>query len=609
MNDFLSALAERVLVCDGAMGTMLHASGIPLDRPLPELNLSDPGLVRAVHDGYLAAGADVIQTNTFGASSLRLGVHGLAGSAVEVNRAGARIALEASAAAGRPVFVAGSVSPAVTVGQRGRVDRADREASIRQQVETLAEGGVDLLIFETFGYLAEMVEAVRAASAICGLPLVAQMTFAEDGRTLGGESPRTVAETLSELPVAIVGTNCTLGPQGLLRVVTELSRCTPLPLSAQPNAGVPRMVGGRRFQYSVDADYFARHTQSYVDAGAVLVGGCCGTTPEHIRAAAEVAAGARPPARRHVRVAVPVARPEPPPVEAVHGGLAEQLAAGRFVVAVEIAPPVGGGAEHATAEVMRLRGHGVSLFAIAPAASARAQMSPLSLGLHVQQRLQVEVIPSVTTWDKSIMTLQADLLGAHALGVGSVICRTGSPPLRGDYPNVDGIWEVDSVGLIELLDGLNRGRDSNGLVLDAATSFCVGARCNPGAPDLPAELARTLAKIGAGARFLVTRPVYQLDGLRQVIAAMGERRVPVLLGVRPLGSFSEAEELRHEVPDVTIPEAALEAMRLAGDGEREAGLRLAEELLAEARDLVDGVVLSVADGSPAALDRLLRAAR
>jgi len=611
MTDFVEALSERVLVCDGAMGTMLHASGISLDRPLPELNLSDPRLVRAIHDSYLAAGADVIQTNTFGASAVRLAVHGLGGQTAAINRAGARIARDAADAAGRPVFVAGSVSPAVTVGQRGRVGADARAEAVREQVEALVEGGVDLLIFETFGYLGEMVEAVRAAAARCRLPLVAQMTFAEDGQTLGGESPREVAAALAELPLAIVGTNCTLGPQGLLRVVRELSRYTSRPLSAQPNAGVPRLAGGRRFQYSVDAEYFARHIRRYVEAGAVLVGGCCGTTPEHIRAAAEVAGGLAPAERgRPARTAPSAPEPQPAAPETADDGLAEQLAAGRFVVAVEVAPPVGGGAELATAEVTRVRAQGVHLFSVAPAASARAQMSPLSLALHLQQRLRVETVLGVTTWDKSIMTLQADLLGAHALGIRAVICRTGSPPLRGDYPNVDGIWDVDSVGLIELLDGLNRGRDCNGLVLEAATSFCVGARCNPGGPDHEAELARTRAKVDAGAQFLVTRPVYELDGLRRLLDGLtaAGRRVPVLLGVRPLRGFAEAEFLRHEVPDVTIPESALDAVRRAGDDEAEAGLALVEELLEGARGLIDGVVLSAPEGTPAALERLLLAA-
>ena len=291
---FTDALAQRVLVCDGAMGTMLHAAGISLDRALTELNLSNPGLVRAVHDSYVAAGADVIQTNTFGASSLRLAVHGYADRTREINLAGARIALEAKAAGGRQVLVAGSVSPAASAGHRGQVSASDRVEALRQQVEALVEGGVELLVFETFGHLGEMVEAVEVARKLCRLPIVAQMTFADDGRTFGGESPGEVAAALGELPVTVIGTNCTLGPQGLLSVLRELSRHTALPLSAQPNAGVPRRVGGRNFRYTVDSEYFAQYARRYVEAGAALVGGCCGTTPEHIRAAAQVTTGLTP---------------------------------------------------------------------------------------------------------------------------------------------------------------------------------------------------------------------------------------------------------------------------------------------------------------------------
>jgi methionine synthase / methylenetetrahydrofolate reductase(NADPH) len=608
----LAALIERqVVVCDGAMGTMLHAAGISLDRSLPELNLSNPELVRAIHDSYLAAGADVIQTNTFAGSSLRLAAHGWGELARDINLAGARIALEARAAAARPVLVAGSISPAAAPGQRVLVDAAARVASVRQQVQALVEGGVDLLIFETFGYLAEMVEAVEVAAAVCRLPIVAQMTFSDDGQTLGGESPREVALALARLPVTIVGTNCTLGPQGVLGVVRELGRHTDLPLSAQPNAGVPRMVGGRRFQYTSDSDYFARYARRCAEAGAVLVGGCCGTTPDHIRAAAAAVADLAP--ARRVRAPAPreqPARPLPPGEAegADPGSLGEQLAARRFVVAVEVTTPIGGRPEQATERVANLRDRGVRLFAIAPSGSARAQMSPMSLALHLQQRVQVESVLTVTTWDKSIMTLQADLLGAHALGIRSVICRTGSPPLRGDYPNVDGIWEVDSLGLIQLLAGLNHGRDCNGLVLEAATSFCIGAGCNPGATDLEAELQRTRAKVEAGVQFLVTQPLHELGALRRLLDGLGERRVPVLLTVRPFRSYGEAEYLQHEVPDVTVPDAVLEALRRAGDQEGQVGLQLAEELLAAARPLVDGVVLSAPAGSEAALERLLGAA-
>jgi homocysteine S-methyltransferase len=410
---------------------------------------------------------------------------------------------------------------------------------------------------------------------------------------------------LGELPVTAVGTNCTLGPQGLLGVLREMSRHTRLPLSAQPNAGVPRMVGGRHFRYTVDAEYFARYTRRYVETGATLVGGCCGTTPDHIRAAARVAADLAPVFRG--RAASSPAPEGEVSAAGEYGGLPEQLAARRFVVAVEVRPPVGGGVEQVTAEVASLRGRGVSLFSIAPSRSARAQLSPMSLALHLRQSMALDTVLAVTTWDKNIMALQADLLGVHALGVRGVICQTGSPPLRGDYPNVDGIWDVDSVGLIQLLDGLNRGRDCDGFVLEAATSFCIGGRFNPSAQDFDAELARTRAKIRAGAQFLVTRPLHELDSLRRMLDALEDLRVPVLLASTPLRSFSEAEYLRHEVPDSAMPDSVLEAMRAAGDHEAETGLELAETLLREGRDLVDGVLLSLPDNSVAILDRLLRA--
>jgi methionine synthase / methylenetetrahydrofolate reductase(NADPH) len=607
-ESFEQSLADRVLVCDGAMGTMLHAAGMSLDQALPELNLSNPGLVRAVHDSYVAAGADVIQTNTFGANRLRLGLHGVADRVREINQAGARIALAAAAAAGasgRRVFVAGSVSPAPPVGRRGQVGRPQRVEALREQVEALLEGGVELLILETFGYLDEVVEGVVTVRELTDRPIVAQLTFADDGRTMGGETPREVAAALGALPVSVLGSNCTLGPQALLGVMRELSRHTARPLSAQPNAGLPRMVGGRHFRYTADADYFARYARRYVEVGAALVGGCCGTTPDHIRAAAQAIGDLGPSPRR--------LRPTGPPAtldvgyDAEAGELPDQLARRRFVLAVEIRPPVGGGVEQPTADVAGLRRSGVELFSVAPSRSARAQLSPMSMALHLKQHLNVETILTATTWDKNIMTLQADLLGAHALGVRSIVCQTGSPPLRGDYPNVDGIWDVDSVGLIQLLDGLNHGRDCDGLVLEAPTSFCIGARFNPGSPDFGTELARTRAKIEAGAQFLVTHPLHELEGLRRMVEGLAGGRVPVLLAVAPLRSFSDAEFLRHEVPDAAIPGRVLEAMRGAGDREAETGLDLAEELLRSARGLVDGVVLSVPDNSVAVFERLLAA--
>jgi methionine synthase / methylenetetrahydrofolate reductase(NADPH) len=599
MTDFASALQESVLVCDGAIGTMLHAAGNSLDRALPELNLSNAELVSTIHESYLSAGVDIIQTNTFGASKFRLTEHGSAGPVRDINLAGVRIAREAQAKAGRRVFVAGSVSPAVTAHQRPQVSPAQRVAAIREQVAALAEGGVDVLILETFGYLDELAEAVATAVEITGTPIIAQATFTPDGCTLGGETPHEVASVLSRLPIAALGTNCTLGPQHTLTVVAELARYTVLPVSAQPNAGLPRRVHGRRFEYHIDGDYFARYARRYAEAGASLIGGCCGTTPTHLRAAVERVAALRPP-RQPNHPATPTVAP------ADQGGLAEQLARGRFVVAAEIAPPPGGAGDEAVDAAEALRARGVDQFLVSPRQSARAHLSSVNLALQLRQRLGTDAIATVTTWDKTIMALQADLLGAHALGMRTVVCATGNPPLRGDYPNVDGIWEVDSVGLVELLAGLNAGRDSDGLTLATKTSFHIGARFNPAAPDVAAEVARTRAKLRAGAQFLITRPVYELEGFRRMAAELDGSGVPVLLALAPLRSFDEADFLAHEVPGMTIPGGTLRALERAGEGAAAVGLDLAAGLASQARSLAQGVVLGY-NGDLAALERLRRA--
>jgi methionine synthase / methylenetetrahydrofolate reductase(NADPH) len=611
MTDLETSLRQRVLICDGAMGTMLHAAGNSLDRALPELNLSNAGLVSTIHESYLSAGADVILTNTFGANRLRLADQGFGEMVREINLAGARIAARAREGAGRQVFVAGSVSPAVTASQRRRVARAQRVDAIREQVEALAEGGVDALILETFGYLDELAEAVSVAADVSGLPIIAQATFASDGRTLGGESPREVASALSGLPIAVVGTNCTLGPQGVLSVVEALVPHTTLPVSAQPNAGLPRRVAGRRFEYNVDGPYFARYARRLVEAGAALVGGCCGTTPAQIQAAAREISGMSPAGALRPSAAAP-RRSVPAVAPSGSGGgpsetLSERLAGGEFVVAARIAPPLGGAADEAADQAEALRERGIGAFFIESRQSPRAQLSSIDLAFQLQQRADVETIATVTTWDKTIMALQADLLGANALGIRNVVCETGNPPLLGDYPNVDGIWDVDSVGLVELVAGLNQGIDCNGLPLATKTTFHCGARFNPSAAALDAEISRTVSKIQAGATFLISRPVYELGTLRLMMSALSEYDVPVLLSIVPLRSYEEADYLSHEVPDISIPQQTLTAMERAGQRAAQTGLELASDLLDEARPLVQGVVLTFPGLDPPALDRLLGA--
>jgi methionine synthase / methylenetetrahydrofolate reductase(NADPH) len=612
-------LGQQILVCDGAMGTMLHAAGAALDRSLPELNLSDPGLVSTIHESYLSAGADIIQTNTFGANRLWLGDHGFPDQVEEINRAGVRIARAAQDQCEREVLVAGSVSPAVTASQRRRIGSAERTEVIREQVRSLVAGqGVDLLILETFGYLDELVEAVCAVSGLTDVPVVAQATFADDAYTLGGETPREVATVLSGLPVAMLGTNCTVGPQRMLTVAEDLVRYASVPVSAQPNAGQPRRTGRRSFEFAIDGGYFARYIRRFAEAGVSLVGGCCGTTPTHIRAAVGAvrdacpspAASPRTLPRQRSRSAGPArasapggpAYPAPsvgpahPAARPVAGTLADQLASRRFIVAAAIATPAGGRAGEALEAAAVLQAQGIGLFAVQPPQSARTHLDSLDMALHLQQQGGVETVATVATWDKTIMTLQADLLGAHALGIRSVISTTGSPPVRGDYPAVDGIWEVDSLGLISLLAGLNEGRDSNGLALTTRTSFCVGARVNPGARDPDAEIARARAKVRAGAHFLVSRPVYELDSLLRVVSALEAEDLPLLLSVTPLRSFEEADYLAHEVPGVTIPPDTLRAMERAGRGAaRAVGFELAADLLRDARKLVSGVILTAAE--------------
>ena len=596
---------RRVLVCDGAMGTMLHAAGAALDRSLPELNLSDPGLVSTIHESYLSAGADVIQANTFGANRLWLGDHGFGDKVAEINRAGVRIARAAQGRCERDVLVAGSVSPAVTALQRRRIGSAERAEVLREQIDALLGPGhdVDILILETFGYLDELVEAVGVASELCEVPIVAQATFADDAHTLGGETPREVATVLSGLPVAMLGTNCTIGPQRMLTVAEDLVRYASVPVSAQPNAGQPRRTGPRSFEFSIGGDYFARYFRRFAEAGVSLVGGCCGTTPAHIRAAAGAVTAVPAPRTRRSHPAG-TGRGESRPAAPFAGTLADQLAGRAFIIAAAIAS--GGRPAAAVQAAAVLQAQGAGVFAVQPAQSARTHSDSLDLALHLQQQAGVETIATLTTWDKTIMTLQAELLGAHALGIRNVICTTGSPPVLGDYPAVDGIWEVDSLGLIALLAGLNQGRDSNGLATATQTSFCIGARVNPGARDPEAEIARARAKVRAGAHFLVSRPVYELDSLLAMVTALEGTEAPLLLSVTPLRSFEEADYLANEVPGVTIPPDTLRAMERAGRGAaRAAGIDLAACLLHEARQLVSGVIVTAAEDDPAGLAPLL----
>ena len=610
--DVATRLATQVLVCDGAMGTLLHAGGASLDRSLSELNLSHPDRVRAIHRAYIAAGADVIETNTFGASRLRLARFGLSARAAEVNRAGVRVAREAQEqSAATTLLVAGSVSPATPSGLGHRISVRELRDAFREQIEALYEGGVDLLLLETFGNLSELVEAITVAQSLADVPIVAQMTFVEDGRTLGGDSPEDVATTLSNLGVTALGANCTLGPQGLLDGLVELARWTSLPLTAQPNAGPPTLSDGH-FQYAAaDPTYFGRHARRFVELGASLVGGCCGTTPAHIEAVAAAVSGLRPVTPRsssstsRTRLAPARVAERFEQEERVADSWFDRAAKGHLVVACELPPPVGAEVESAVADAQLLKSAGCQAVVVAPVGTTRAQASPASIALLVQQRVkEVEVILTATTWEKSLMVLQADLLGTYAFGIRHVLCRTGTPPPHGDYPNAAGVWDVDSLGLIEVLRGLNEGRDYNGIPVGRPTTFVIGARINPAARDFEHELATARRKLAGGANFLVTPPVFDVDALERLLDVLDPApSVPVLLGLMPLQDLRHAEYLQNEVPEMALSAGVLERMCHAGESGPAVGRDIASELFHRAREMkrVHGVLLSSATGSAAEL--------
>ena len=587
----------QMVVCDGAMGTMLHAAGVSLDRSLPELNLSRPALVRDLHAAYVSAGARILQTNTFGANRLRLAGAGLEDSVSEINIAGARLAREAAQQAGHPVLVAGSVGPAVSAPAVRRVPASAREQTLREQIVALCDW-VDLIILETFGDLESLIQAVEVTTSCSDLPVVAQMTFGDDGRTLRGEDPAQAAAVLSSLRVSALGANCTVGPAVLVDVVGELARATNLPVSVQPNAGVPHRLG-RQIRYARNAAYFAEAAPRFVAAGATLLGGCCGTTPAHVRAVSHAVA-ALPPAQRGPQrsplTGSTIVRGVPARVEAPCPGWPWE---GELVVAAGLQAPHGPQVPAFIERATMLRAAGARVLAIIEPAPPAARISPVGAAVVVSERVGSEVLLPVEAADRNLAALQADLLGAHALGLRVVMCRTGSPRVAGDYPSAGrgSPWDVDSVGLVAILGALNEGIDWRGVATAEHTRFVIGATLHTAASDLVRELDKAEAKLRAGAHFLVTDVVYDVEEATRVLDALRARGValPVLATLAPFEDIRTLQRLSHEVAEVSIPLSALAAARRNRDHPEqtvEFSVRVVEKL----RHLIAGVVVQVPSG-------------
>jgi methionine synthase / methylenetetrahydrofolate reductase(NADPH) len=604
---FLAELDRRVLVCDGAMGTMLYAKGIFLNRSFDELNITQPDLVEEVHQTYVRSGADVIETNTFGANRIKLSHFGLADQTHAVNVQGARLARRA---ARDQAWVAGAIGPlGIRIEPWGKTGVDEAQEYFAEQARALVEGGVDLFVLETFRDVNEIGAAIRGVRSVCDLPIVAQMTTEEDGNTRDGAAPEAFVPELERWGADVVGLNCSVGPAAMLETIERLARVATVKLAAQPNAGQPREIEGRNF-YLCSPEYMASYARRFIASGVRLVGGCCGTTPEHIRqikqavtklAARTMEAGASGQGSPRAAESVPAAAAGQAPAivgRSEKSRMSNALARGTFVVSVELVPPRGFRAEALVEQARQLRIHGVDLVNIPDGPRATGRMSALAAAVMVQQA-GVETILHYACRDRNMIGMQSDLLGAHAMDVRNLLIITGDPPRVGDYPDATAVFEVDSIGLTNLAAQLNRGLDMGGQPIGQATGFHIGVAANPGAFDLDHEIRRFRYKVEAGAEFAVTQPVFDVAAMLTFLERIESVRIPVLAGIVPLESLRHAEFMGNEVPGVSVPEVVLERMRRAEDAgrAREEGLTIARELVSELAGRVQGLQVTVASGA------------
>jgi methionine synthase I (cobalamin-dependent)/5,10-methylenetetrahydrofolate reductase len=596
MRDFLATLSDRVVLFDGAMGTRLYELGVFLNRCFDELNVSNPALVESVHRSYITAGADVIETNTFGANRLKLDKHGLGDQVAAINREGAQLARKVADSA----FVAGAIGPlGIRIEPWGPTSVEDAVGIFSEQAAALAEGGVDLFSIETFYDLAEIEAAVKGIRAVSDLPIVAHMTLEDDGNSLEGVAPEVFGARLAALPVNAVGVNCSVGPAAMLEAVERMARVVALPISAQPNAGKPRSVDNRNL-YLCSPEYMAVYAKRFIEAGVRIVGGCCGTTPDHIKAIRGAVRAASPVRRTAVATITPApeAAPMTPVPLELRSRLSSAIASGKFVVSVEMLPPRGHDLAKTIAGATLLHEAGIDAVNIPDGPRASARMSPMAMAVRLEREVGIETVIHYCCRDRNLLGMQSDLLGAHSLGLRNVLIVTGDPPKLGDYPDATAVFDVDSIGLTNMVSRLNRGLDVGGNAIGDPTGFYVGCGVNPGSPDLEREIARFEWKVDAGAQFCITQPVFDVETLLRFLERTQHVRIPVIAGVWPLASYRNAEFMNNEVPGVNVPESILERMRRADTKERARveGIAIAREALTALLSYVQGAQISAPFG-------------
>jgi homocysteine S-methyltransferase len=604
---------ERIIVFDGAMGTMLYAKGVFINQCYDELNLRAPDMISEIHRAYVKAGAEIIETNTFGANRVKLTPHGLEAQTREVNMTGARLARAVADEAPKPVLVAGSVGPlGVRIEPFGPTSREEARGFFREQMQALHEGGVDVFLLETFGDLHEIEQAILAArDASPKTPIIAQMTIGADGISPFGASPEDIVRSLDAWGADIIGLNCSVGPQIILEAIEKMAPLTRKKLSAQPNAGMPREISGRSM-YMASPEYMATYARHLVQAGARIVGGCCGTTPEHIHLMAE---GVRPLAPRlassgaerktqdrrpqtedrRQQIDLP---PQVPLVERSKWGA--KIARKQFVTSVEIVPPRGVDATRMLADVTKLKLAGVDAVNVPDGPRAQSRMGALLTSVIIEQQVGIEAVTHYACRDRNLLGMLSDLLGAAAVGLHNLLLVTGDPPKMGPYPDATAVFDIDAIGLTNLVANLNRGLDPGGNAIGKPTSYVIGVGVNPAAIDVPHEIKRFEWKVQAGAEFAITQPVFDPAQLERFLKQIEHVRIPVIAGIWPLVSVRNAEFLANEVPGVTVPKEIIARMGRANEQSKEhaiaEGIAIAREMFERVRPVVQGVQVSAPFG-------------
>ncbi len=597
MQDFIQAIADQhVYLFDGAMGTMLYAKGVFINKCYDELNLRSPEIVLEVHKQYVRAGAEVLETNTYGANRVKLRTFGIEDELRDINARAVEIARKA---AGDSVYVAGAIGPlGIRIEPYGPTALEEAREFFREQAEALRDAGVDLFILETMSNIAEVEQGILAIREICSLPVIAQMTIGNDVRTIYGDSPRLIAERLDRAGADVIGLNCSVGPDVMLDAIEEMSAVTAKKLSCQPNAGLPREVAGRQM-YMASPDYMGKYAKRLIHKGVKFLGGCCGTTPEHIKVMADAV---RPLSPRRTFVIIERdqidQKPQgqhPVPME-TRSNWGRKIAQGKFVTTIEIVPPKGPNPEAMIKSVQSIKEAGVNAVNVPDGPRAQNRMGAIAVAVLLQQRVGIETVLHYCCRDRNLLGMHSDLLGCAALGLRNMLLITGDPPKMGPYPEATAVFDIDAIGLTNMVSLMNRGLDLGGNPFGEPTKFTVGVGVNPGHLDLDYELRRLDWKVKAGAEYAITQPVFDVVVLEQFLERIAHMRLPIIAGIWPLLSYRNAQFMNNEVPGVSVPDEVMERMRIASEKSKEHGLRegvtIARETLERVRDQVAGVQVS-----------------